>query len=580
MTLEGKLKHKASQLGFALVGIVPVSPTRTHGFYQNWLGQGHAGKMGYLHRHAGFKRDPALLLPTARSLIALAHPYPGTLPPEIGGESLRGRVSRYALGQDYHDVLKTKLHRLAGWLGAESGGPLEYRAMVDSAPLMEREFAARAGLGWVGKNAMLIHWELGSWVFLAELLVDLELAADVPPRPRAAQGKPGDPLDLRESCGTCTACIEACPTGAIVANKTVDSRRCISYLTIELKGAIAAPLREPMGDWVFGCDICQEVCPWNRKAPPARETAFEGATESSRPSLIALLALDEAAFRERYRGTPLGRPKRRGILRNAAIALGNLGAKETRPGMRASARQALSGALMDPEPLVRGAAAWALGRLEGDEPARGVLMEALDRETEGEVREELRAALAGTSGAINIQPSKNAMVQAEVVSIHVCPGAGDPMQTLAKGVALAGEGLAGDRYLTRTGTYSKRHAQDREITLIQSETLADLQAELGTTLAPEETRRNLVTRGISLDGLYGRRFGVGKEVVLEGVRECLPCGYLERITGKKVFAALQGRGGLRAIIVQGGVIRPGDRIEPLPETAQEPAAAIAGAAKG
>ncbi len=424
--LSRRIKEEAARLGFALAGIVPAAPALSHGFYEQWLARGFGGEMAYLRRHAEAKRDPRQLEPSARSLIVLGYPYPAAPPDSLALNSaapypesqLRGRISRYALEADYHDVLGGKLRRLAGFIEESTGQPLTARPCVDSAPVMEREYAARAGLGWVGRNAMLIHWKLGSWLLLAELLVDLELAWDTPPRPGNRQARrprnspsedtvPSPPLNLRESCGTCRACIEACPTGAIVGDKTVDSRRCISYLTIELKGPIPIELRPAMGDWVFGCDICQEVCPWNRKAPQARQSPAGSANAEEAldpaPSLPALLAMDEGAFRSQYRHTPLWRAKRRGVLRNAAIALGNLadgsnklGSEE--PGEEVeSALTALSGALRDAEPLVRGAAAWALGRMAmaplNLPEARGTLTAALEAERDPTVREEIAAAL-------------------------------------------------------------------------------------------------------------------------------------------------------------------------------------------
>lgn len=427
--LSRRIKEEAARLGFALAGIVPAAPALSHGFYEQWLAQGFGGEMAYLHRHAEGKRDPRGLEPSARSLIVLGYPYPAAPAYSISpnpaapysasphpAAPLRGRISRYALGADYHDVLGEKLRRLAGFIEEATGKPLTARPCVDSAPLMEREYAARAGLGWVGRNAMLIHWKLGSWLFLAELLVDLKLAWDTPPRPGSGQASrprhsqsqdavpsPLPALNLRESCGTCRACIEACPTGAIVRDKTVDSRRCISYLTIELKGPIPRDLRPAIGDWVFGCDICQEVCPWNRKAPQARQSPAGSAMDALEPapSLPALLAMDEGAFRSKYRHTSLWRAKRRGVLRNAAIALGNIAVLSVvgkgREPVRRETLAALSGALRDAEPLVRGAAAWALGRMAipplNLPEARETLTAALESERDPTVREEIAAAL-------------------------------------------------------------------------------------------------------------------------------------------------------------------------------------------
>jgi epoxyqueuosine reductase len=415
MTLTGHVKAEARRLGFIGVAIVPVAPPVTHRFYRDWLAAGFAGTMGYLHRHAPLKQDPAALLPGARSLISVTLNYqPAPQPPPAAGQH-RGRVARYAWGRDYHDVLREKLEQLARFLAAKlketAGQGLAWRACVDSAPLMEREFAARGGLGWVGKNGNLIHWEQGSWLVLGELLVDVALDPDTPPAPRDAAGPPREAaglpgtahpdalLPLRESCGTCTACIAACPTQAIVADKTVDARRCISYLTIELKGPVPLELRPAVGDWVFGCDVCQEVCPWNRAAPVTTEPAFQGDADAAFPPLAELLALDEAGFRARFGRTALARPRRRGLLRNACIALGNGLATRGGNGQgqdQGAASAALQRALADSEPLIRGAAAWALGRSRQD-AARGWLEHALSIETDPGVREELSSAIAGFS---------------------------------------------------------------------------------------------------------------------------------------------------------------------------------------
>jgi epoxyqueuosine reductase len=423
MTLTDRIKAEARTLGFAGTAIVPVTPPASHGFYRDWIAAGYGGAMGYLERHLPLKQDPATLLPGAQSLIVLTMNYnppalrndgppalrncgpPPPRPPQDGGP--RGRVARYAWGQDYHRVLGSKLERLAreldAWVRMETGRPLGWRSFVDSGPLMEREFAARGGLGWVGKNANLIHWEHGSWLVIGELMVDVALDPDAP-RLAGASGKPTaltprEPgpaalLPLRESCGTCTACIEACPTQAIVADKTVDARRCISYLTIELKGPIPADLRGGLGDWVFGCDVCQEVCPWNRGAPVSDVAEFGGTASAAFPSLPDLLSLDDAAFRTRFQGTPLLRPRRRGLLRNAAIALGNwLGRGHGDGAAGTQAVAALHRALADSEPWVRGAAAWALGQSRGA-AARRQLQSALESETDSTVRQELTAALA------------------------------------------------------------------------------------------------------------------------------------------------------------------------------------------
>ncbi len=283
----------------------------------------------------------------------------------------QGRVSRYAWGAtDYHELIRERLHPLGDYL-RELKPEAQVRGVVDTAPLLERDFAQLAGLGWIGKHTLLLNRNRGSWFFLAALLTDLELAYDAPHE--------------TDHCGTCRACLDACPTDAFPQPYVLDATKCISYLTIELKGAIPVELRRGMGEWLFGCDVCQEVCPWNAHAEIKREPLFEPLAESNPIDAIQLFELDEAAFRARFRHTPLWRPKRRGILRNAAIVLGN------RP--TPTALPALVRGLNDHEPLVRGAAAWALGQY--DEPsAATALDERRQIEVDAEVRDEIDAALA------------------------------------------------------------------------------------------------------------------------------------------------------------------------------------------
>jgi epoxyqueuosine reductase len=252
-----------------------------------------------------------------------------------------GRVSCYARGADYHDVLRDRLNRLLAWLQSERPD-CHGRGVVDTAPLLERDFARRAGLGWFGKNTMLLNKRQGSYFFIGALLVNLELAPDTPHR--------------SNHCGTCTACLDACPTGAFAAPGLLDARRCISYLTIEHKGEIPAELRSGLGNWVFGCDVCQEVCPWNRKAPAGAEPALAARPEFESLDLIEVLGLSEEEFRRRFRGTALLRTKRRGLLRNAALVLGNTADAKALPALRRASQ--------DAEPLIREAACWAIGQIE------------------------------------------------------------------------------------------------------------------------------------------------------------------------------------------------------------------------
>jgi epoxyqueuosine reductase len=340
--LTNAMKLRARQLGFNLVGATQPHPSDQVAFYRNWLAQGYHAGMGYLARPDAIEKraDPRRVMPEARSIIVAGMSYyPGEFPPVEGH---LGRVSRYAWGADYHDVILGKLHQLAEWIDGMVEHRLTYRAYVDTGPLLERELAQRAGLGWIGKNTNLIHPRMGSYLFLGDLLLDLELEPDTP--------FSGD------RCGSCTACLDACPTGALTAARTLDARRCISYLTIEHRGSVPQEMRPLMDDWVFGCDVCQEVCPWNlRFARPAQDPALRPVRATL--DLVEMLALDKDAFRERFRGTPLWRARRAGLLRNAAVVLGNLGDPAAGPALRRS--------LADPEPLVAEHAAWALSSLAG-----------------------------------------------------------------------------------------------------------------------------------------------------------------------------------------------------------------------
>jgi epoxyqueuosine reductase len=335
-----RVKAEAYALGFDLAGIAPVGPAPTAGAFDEWLSRGYAGTMAYLPRGAEARRDTRRLVPGARTAIVTAMNYGGTQPP--------GPIARYARGRDYHDVLREKLQALHRWLEQETGASVAARPYVDTGPILERDLARQAGLGWFGKNTMLINPGIGSFFFIGVLFVDLDLELDAP--------------FGADRCGTCTRCIEACPTGAIVEPRVLDARRCISYLTIELREEIPADLRPLAGDLVFGCDICQDVCPWNvRFSKDLSEAALAPRAANVAPAAADLLGLTEDAFRERFRGSPVTRARRRGLARNAAVSLGN------RPGPDAAA--ALRRALNDPEPIVREHAAWALERLAGQTPA-------------------------------------------------------------------------------------------------------------------------------------------------------------------------------------------------------------------
>jgi epoxyqueuosine reductase len=345
-TLEERLKQQARLLGFELVGIAPATEADGFDHLREWLDRGFAGTMEYMHRHGDSRRHPSSILPEVRSVIMVGMNYrPGepaglSCGDKVDG-SLRGRISCYAHGSDYHEVLRDRLRRLLDWLRLERPDCLG-RGVVDTAPLLERDFARRAGLGWFGKNTMLLNKRLGSYFFIGALLTNLELACDAP--------------HTISHCGTCTACLDACPTHAFVAPGVLDARRCISYLTIEHRGDVPEELRRGLGNWLFGCDVCQEVCPWNRKAPPGAEPALQERPELVELDLIEILGLSEEEFRRRFRGTALLRTKRSGLLRNAALLLGNSG--------DATALPALRRALDDSERVVREAARWAIDQIE------------------------------------------------------------------------------------------------------------------------------------------------------------------------------------------------------------------------
>ena len=366
---------EAKRLGFDLAGIASPARPATVERYQTWLARGFHGYMAYLARpDARAKRaDLSLIQPGLQSVVVVgANYYTGGLPAELRDDASRGILASYAWGDEYHDWFASRLDRLAEFIQGRCGEPVAYRAYADTGPILERDLAVSGGLGFVGKSTNLIHPKLGSWLLLGELLLAVELPA-IEPGPD--QG----------TCGRCTRCLDACPTGALVAPHVLDARRCISYLTIELKGAIPRELRPRLGNRVFGCDICQEVCPWNQRfARPTLEPAFQPGPDALAPKLVDLLALDAADFRSRYRSSAVLRAKRRGLLRNAAVAMGNWGDH--------SAVVPLTRALRGDEPLVRGHAAWALGQIAGPE-ARSALAAAAGAETDPWVQEEISLSL-------------------------------------------------------------------------------------------------------------------------------------------------------------------------------------------
>lgn len=364
----------AEKLGFSMLGIVPALPGPHLDAYLRWIDAGLHGTMDYLAREDRLARrkDITVVLPGARSIVLAALDYYSLrLPDHIALDPTRGRISNYAWGKDYHDIMQPRLDDLAHFLRDELGFDTTTRVFVDTGAILERDHAQLGGLGFTGKNTMLIHPRRGSYFFLGEIITTAELDYDSPPKLKMP------------TCGTCTRCLAACPTSAFPAPYVLDARRCISYLTIEHKGFIPGELRLLMGNWVFGCDVCQEVCPWQRFAEPAWEQAFAPIDyDWAVPRLTSLLTLTDESFAEKYRGSPLYRIKRDRLVRNACIAAGNSGL--------VSFSDYLSPLLQDTSPLVRGHAVWALGRLK---TGYVDLEEALNSETDEQVREEIHLAL-------------------------------------------------------------------------------------------------------------------------------------------------------------------------------------------
>ena len=303
------VKRRARELGFDLVGIAPAAPSRYRDYLRRWLDEGQAGSMHYLAKRFEERTDPAAYVPGAQSVICVAINYHVPLEPVPQAERGRhGRVARYALGGDYHELIKSRLHALADWLRSEFP-EAQTRAAVDTAPVMEKELAALAGVGWVGKNTCLINPTAGSWLLLGEVITTLPLAADAPGT---------------DHCGTCTRCIDACPTGAITAPYQLDARRCISYLTIEHRGEIEPELREKMGDWLYGCDVCQDVCPHNRKVPDATDPALRPRFPTATLDVGEVTGWTDEQYRAALKGSAMKRVKLPVLQRNAKIVTENL----------------------------------------------------------------------------------------------------------------------------------------------------------------------------------------------------------------------------------------------------------------
>jgi epoxyqueuosine reductase len=336
-TIKSQLVAFARELGFDFCRVVRCDPPPHARQFRDWLHNGAHGEMDYMQRGEEKRCDPQLVLFGAKSVVVLAMNYFQGGAPQ--SDAAIGQIARYAWGDDYHDLISAKLDKIDNFL-REFGGT--QKCYVDTGPVLERDFAAQAGIGWQGKSTMLINERLGTWFFLAGILTTLELPADEPGRDR---------------CGTCDRCITACPTGAITAPHKLDARRCISYLTIELKGAIPLELRPLIGDRIFGCDDCLDACPWNRFAQVSRESAFAARRSTTDFALRDYLALDDAQFRRVFRNSPIKRIKRHGFLRNVCVALGNVGTAEDLP--------ALEKAAADPAPLIADHAKWALARIRG-----------------------------------------------------------------------------------------------------------------------------------------------------------------------------------------------------------------------
>lgn len=311
--IEQLVKARAYGLGFDLVGIAELGEAETAAAFDAWLARGYAGEMAYIERTAEKRRDSRRAIEGATRAIVVAMSYGGTEP--------SGPVARYARGDDYHDLMVERLRELHGWIEERVGHPIRGKAYVDTGPLLERDLARRAGLGWFGKNTMLIHPRAGSFFFLGALLVDLELDVDAP--------------FATDHCGSCRRCLDACPTGALVDAHVLDATRCVSYLTIELKGDIPEPMRPLIGELLYGCDVCQEVCPWNQKfALPLREAAFRAraavAGKDARTLARELSEMSQEDFSAAFRHSPMKRAKLRGLQRNAQIVLANLDSAATR----------------------------------------------------------------------------------------------------------------------------------------------------------------------------------------------------------------------------------------------------------
>ena len=376
MSLKDDIQAEAHTLGFSLVGVTrPQKPPHFETF-QQWLDLDRHGQMAYLSRPENVQRrkNPQLIMPETQSILSLAVLYSSAarVPDRLPPAELRGRVAAYAWGKDYHLVIPPRLDQLAEKIAGLTGRPVRHKRYTDTGPILEHDLAQQAGLGWIGKNTCLISPKLGSYFFLSELFLDVDL-------------EPDPPFSF-DRCGSCQRCIQACPTGCILPDRTLDATRCISYLTIENKREIPLALRSEMGNWIFGCDICQEVCPWNlRFAPENGDPSFDPLPGIPAPNLLEDLRLTPEGFNRKFKDSPIQRSRRRGYLRNCCVALGN------QPDS-ASIPQLASTLLSEPEPLVRRHAAWALGKI-GTPHARQPLEKALQFENDPAVVQEIQQAL-------------------------------------------------------------------------------------------------------------------------------------------------------------------------------------------
>jgi epoxyqueuosine reductase len=367
VNLNRIVQDTAREQGFASVGFARLRRlAEREESYGQWLAEGRAGTMTYLAREPERRFDPRILDPSYRAVVSLAYPYPAPVPPRVDWRAeLRGRIAAYALGRDYHDEVMRRARIIADAITSASPSA-SARAYVDTGPVFEREWASEARIAWVGRNTMILNRERGSYFFLAEIFT----SADLEPTAEA----------YGEFCGTCRRCLDLCPTGALTDGYLMEPRVCISYLTIEHRGSIARELRPKLGEWIFGCDICQEVCPWNGDLPGINENP------DLMPSLPELLALDDAGFSRRFTRSAIKRAKRRGLLRNVAIVLGNTKNPAAIPALTRALEE-------DREPLVRSHAAWALGSIGGAD-ARAVLDRARTREIDRETSQEIHDALS------------------------------------------------------------------------------------------------------------------------------------------------------------------------------------------